>query len=268
LILPFDKQIFVHIVKKHQVDIDKFGIDVEKQNSYLNSKEYNEILHNDIQNTYYKYLYELKYNDKKFVEEFYKLLNTKDIDIIKLVSLSTFSWYIELMTKLDNENKQEKYQKFFIEKVENYIKNNINNLINMDSFHKDGIMKIIDDNKTLKEFYEQEKQKIVKDITIDIDKIKQILNKLLIENGWGYQDEELLSSISKEQHKDWLIQDRDYFELVFNFITHINSFSGSKPFKTMYYNIIQSYKELYADSIYKNKMEFIIKRFEIDTTDK
>ena len=36
----------------------------------------------------------------------------------------------------------------------------------------------------------------------------------------------------------------------------------------MYYNIIQSYKELYADSIYKNKMEFIIKRFEIDTTDK
>ena len=268
LILPFDKQIFVHIVKKHQVDIDKFEIDVKKQNSYLNSNEYNETLHNKIQNTYYKYLYELKYSDKQFVEDFYELLNTENIDIVELVGLSTFSWYIKLIQKLDNKNEQEKYQKLFIEKIENYIKNNINNLINMHSFYKDEIMKIIDDNKTLKEFYEQEKQKIVKDITIDIDKIKQILNKLLTGNGWGYQDEKLLSSIPKEQHKDWLIQDRDYFELVFGFITYINSFSGSKPFKTMYNNIIQSYKELYSDATYKNKMEFIIKRFEIDTIDK
>lgn len=267
LLLPFDKQIFINIVKKHQVDIKKFNIVIEEQNRYISSTEFNENLYEKIKNTYYRYLYELQYDDKIFAQDFFILLSTENVDVVMLVGLDTFSWYFKLIKKLNKKN-QRIYQNKFIEKVKYYIEKNINNLMKMDSFRKDEIMKIIDSNKTLSKFYAQKKQKLEEGIAIDIDKIIQILNKLLNENVWSYQNEELLSSISKKQHKAWLILNREYFELIFKFITYVNSISGSSPLKNISNMIIEIYKELYNTKHYKNKMELIIRNFKIDIDDK
>ena len=147
--------------------------------------------------------------------------------------------------------------------IDPFIKNNINSLQNLDMFTKEGVDRVLKNYEELQEYYNKQKITSNKNNTEDIETIKVKLNKLLSSNGWNHGIEELLASISIEQHQKWLIEDREYFEIVFNFISWINGFSGDKPFNIMYTNIINVYKELSKEERYKHKMKFIIDRFKI-----
>ncbi len=264
--LPFkirNDATFKNIVEKHSLDKDSFKEEIYEFNDALNLQEKNIEIHKRIDNIYFRYLYELKYDNKQFVQDFYDALNTKDVDIVQLVGLSNFEVYItRFLKELDNKEIK-KYDNMFIEKSKLYIKNNINSLQNLDMFTKEGVDRVLKNYEELQEYYNKQKITSNKNNTEDIETIKVKLNKLLSSNGWNHGIEELLASISIEQHQKWLIEDREYFEIVFNFISWINGFSGDKPFNIMYTNIINVYKELSKEERYKHKMKFIIDRFKI-----
>ena len=264
--LPFkirNDATFKNIVEKHSLDKDSFKEEIYEFNDALNLQEKNIEIHKRIDNIYFRYLYELKYDNKQFVQDFYDALNTKDVDIVQLVGLSNFEVYItRFLKELDNKEIK-KYDNMFIEKSKLYIKNNINSLQNLDMFTKEGVDRVLKNYEELQEYYNKQKITSNKNNTEDIETIKVKLNKLLSSNGWNHGIEELLASISIEQHQKWLIEDREYFEIVFNFISWINGFSGDKPFNIMYTNIINVYKELSKEEKYEHKMKFIIDRFKI-----
>lgn len=254
---------FKNIVEKHSLDKDFFKDEIYKFNQDINLQERNAEIHKIIDNIYFRYLYELEYDNKQFVQDFYGALNTKDIDIVQLVGLSNFEVYItRFLKELDNKE-IEKYNNMFIEKSKLYIKNNINSLQNLDMFTKNGVDRVLNNYEELQKYYNKQKITSDKNNTDDLETIKVKLNKLLSSNGWNHEIEELLASISIEQHQKWLIENREYFEIVFNFISWINGFSGDKPFNIMYTNIINVYKELSKEEKYEHKMKFIIDRFKI-----
>ena len=259
--VPFNlKKSFEKIIEKHSIDLEYFKIEIEKFNLNIMQDESKNTLYQDIQDTYYKYLYELKYDEKSFIKDFYAQLNTTDIDIVELVGLSNFEVYIkDFLKKLDNGDT--KYDKLFIEKSKIYIKNNISTLKNLDMFTKKGVDRVLGDYKELQEYYTKLKSKAIDIKTNSKDEIKEIINKLLSDNGWNKQTEELLSNIDLEHHKKWMIEDREYFELIFNFMDWIKGFSGDKPFSEMYKNIMSIYMKLSKENNYKHKMKFIIDRF-------
>jgi len=259
------KKSFEKIIEKHSVDLEFFKEEIEKFNLSIVKEESNSILYQKIQDTYFKYLYELEYNDSSFVKDFYALLNTTDIDIVQLVGLSNFEFYITKLLKPLDSKETKKYDKLFMEKSKIYIQNNISTLANLDMFTKEGVDRVLEDYQELQEHYSTLKTQTVEEKTNSKDEIKEVINELLSKNGWNKQTEELLSNVDIKQHKEWMIDDREYFELIFEFVDWIKNFSGDKPFSEMYNNIIEVYIELSTENKYKNKMKFIIDRFGIIT---
>lgn len=254
------KNSFETIIKKHSVDLEFFKTEIEKFNLSIVQEESQRALYQKIQDTYFKYLYELEYDDNSFVKDFYELLNTTDTDIVQLVGLSNFEVYIkDFLKELGTE--LTKYDTLFIEKAKIYIKNNISTLENLDIFTKQGVDRVLNDYQELQKYYETLKTQKVEEKTNSKDDIKELINKLLSDKGRNKQTEEILSNIDTKYHKEWMINDREYFELIFNFVDWIKGFSGDKPFSEMYKNIMTIYRELSEEKKYKYKMKFIIERF-------
>ena len=117
--------------------------------------------------------------------------------------------------------------------------------------------------KELEGYYHKLKgQDYTKDEEADVKKlIEQLLNK----NGYNALQELLMSKIPKVVHKKNLIEDREYFELVFKFMNWLNSFAGTKPFESFYNMTTEIYKELYTENEYKHRMAFVINNFGINT---
>lgn len=250
------------VIEKHTIDLISVKEEINRLNELINKEDKEIELSKNIKEKYFNYMYDLKYESTEFVNEFYELLNTENIDIIRLLSLSTFEFYItEFLIKLDESNKP-KYDKLFIEKTKLYILENLNNLENLDMFARSNISKILENYIELEIYYNSLKS--VSDIDeIDLkQRVKEILKKLLLKrNGWNKSDEKLLSSINNELHEKWLIEDKEYFELIFKFMEWIESFSGEKPFNEMYNNILFLYVELSNNPKYSHKLKFILGRF-------
>jgi hypothetical protein len=73
-----------------------------------------------------------------------------------------------------------------------------------------------------------------------------------------------LKNIRYELHKEWLIEDKEYFKKVLNFIRFLQSFSGGKPFIDFYQKTIDIYKELRKEKDFQNKMKLHLKNLGID----
>jgi hypothetical protein len=250
------------VIEKHTIDLLSAKEEINRLNEMIIKENEESKLSKNIKEKYFKYMYDLKYESTDFVNEFYELLNTEKIDIIRLLSLSTFEFYItEFLIKLDESNKP-KYDKLFIQKTKLYISENLNNLENLDMFARSDISKILENYTELEIYYNSLKSVSTIDEINLKQSVKEILKKLLLErNGWNKSDEKLLSSINNELHEKWLIEDKEYFELIFKFMEWIKSFSGEKPFNEMYNNVLFLYVELSNNPKYSHKMKFILNRF-------
>lgn len=258
---PILKKSFEKIIEKHFVDLDFFKDEVKKFNSIILQQENKNNLYKSIQEKYFDYLYDLTYEDKTFVDEFYKLLNTDDVDIVQMVGLSNFEFYItDFLKKLDSIN-ENKYNTLFVKKAKTYITNNINSLENLDMFTKEGVDRVLEDYQELQSYYEIIKTETINKKTNSKDEVTGIITKLLSDKGWSKQTEGFLSNIDSQHHKKWMIEDREYFELIFNFMNWIKGFSGDKPFGETYENIIVIYIELSKEESYTHKMKFILDKF-------
>ena len=255
---PSLKKSFEMIVEKHSVDLEFFKKEIEAFRLNIIEEE----ISKKIQDTHSRYLYELEYDNSTFVKDFYGLLNISDVDVVALVELSTFERYItEFLIKLDTEN-EETYQTLFITKVKIYIQNNIGSL-EKDMSTQQNTARILKKYPELENHYTECKNKTIYNDSTLKDNMKQIIKKVISSNqeGNNHQMTNLLSNIDTQQHKKWMIEDREYFELIFKFIGWLIAFSGEKPFGDIYEKIMIIYMELSEDKQYAHKMKFILRWF-------
>lgn len=260
-IFPYSlKKPMEQIIQKHSVDLEFFQSEIKNYNLNVKRNKFNSELKKNIDEIYFKYLYDMTYDNNTFTQELFDLLNTENVDIVEVVSLSSFEFYIKSFLMVLDEN-DDKYTEFFIKKAKVYIKNHINNLSNIDMFTREGIDRVLDDNKVLQTYYDSLKSQSSQDKTNTKEKVIKTITTLLEKRGWNSEIENSLSNIDISKHKEWMISDRDYFELIFNFIDWIKSFSGDKPFGDMYKNTMMIYVELSEMKEYKHKMKFVLERF-------
>ncbi len=256
-IFPYSlKKPMEQIIQKHSADLEFFQSEIKNYNLSVKRDKFNSELRKNIDDIYSKYLYDMTYDNNTFIQELFDLLNTENVDIVEVVSLSSFEFYIKSFLMVLDEN-DDKYTEFFIKKAKVYIKNHINTLSNIDIFTRNGL----DNSKALQTYYDSLKSQLSQDKTNTKEKVIETITTLLEKRGWNSEIENLLSNIDISKHKEWMISDRDYFELIFNFIDWINNFSGDKPFGDMYKNTMMIYAELSEIKEYKHKMKFVLDRF-------
>lgn len=253
---------YISLVNKHYIDINMFKKKILLLNESLKKDDTKTKLYDEIQDTYYKYLYDLQYDNETFVKDFHKLLNTENVDIVELVSLPTLEFYISNFLKKLDPTQSKKYDDFFIEKSKLYIKKHISTLHNLDMFSKDSFNKVLENCDELEKYYKEQKVLSQKQNQTP-ESVKNTIIEIRKKSGWSKEIEEQLSKVDIEQHKIWLAEDRKYFETLFDFMSWIDGFTGEKPFKDVYNKTIEAYKELNNDEKYAFKMKFILERFKI-----
>ncbi len=234
----------------------------EKNESEKEAKEFEE-RKKLINETYLNYMYDLKYDGKKFVDDMYKLLNNEE-NIMWMISFNTFTFYIkDFFIKLDKD-REEEFKKFYIEKSKIFIKNGYQSMQRY--FFEEADFLNQDIRKELEEYYNKLNQNDFKDTkTNQIDILKIIKSIYKDRRTYNKEEESILNQIKKEEHKDKLIQNREYFEATFDLMNWLKGFSGNKPFNNFYNTTVEVYKELFKEDNYKHKMKFVLNNFGIKT---
>ncbi|WP_257120175.1 P-loop NTPase fold protein [Arcobacter vandammei] len=262
---PEYKAIYEIATKKHLLDLDKFQEDVEEYSSWIRQYELQKNISEQANQIYFNYMYGLKYTNEKFYEDMYNLLNTNNIDIVKTVSLKSFLYYLNDFLLKSNTN-LEKYKQLLVEKMKFYIKENIYYL----DASRDSVLKeLFQEYSELEAFYQNEKKNNTKtNDKLSKEKIQDIINTIYKDKGWNPDVEKIIERIDLAKHKEWLEEDRQYFEVVFHFCSWIMGFSGEKPFKNFYNDTLEIYKELAKKEEYGYKMSFLLKHFLLDEKNK
>ncbi|MBL0686695.1 MAG: hypothetical protein JJV94_02580 [Sulfurospirillum sp.] len=258
------KGIFRDVIEKHYLKIDNFESTLRQFNNAIKTDTTNQALKDNINKTFERYLYDLQYDDKTFVDDFYNLLNSDGIDISKLIGLSNFEAYISnYLMKLDEIN-SEKYKNMFLNKAKLYIKNNLEHISSLDMLDRNGFNEILNDYGELNTFYEdKKKENIEKDITSEAD-IISILKKFK-KDGRTISNEGRLANINIANHAKFMIENREYFKLTIDFMDRANGFAGDKPYKAFYDLTIETYKKLKVsdDNKYKFKIELLLEHLKV-----
>lgn len=218
-----------------------------------------------VEKKYFQYLYDLQYADKEFAKEFFTSLQTTEFDIVKIFSLSTVSWYMELLSITDKDSESD-YKKFYLDMVKKYIENNIDSIERLNSFLKQDIIKTLENEEELKKHYESKKDELQNKKSTDKEEILKNIKYVHEKNGWSPENETIFNSINEQLHLNWLENDAKYFESILDFISWLQSFSGNPPFNEFYNKTINNYKILSGKKEYKNKMKFVLKKLKIDNT--
>ena len=135
----------------------------------------------------------------------------------------------------------------------------------MNTLLKDVQLNIINKNDELKNYFKEIKDKKQEEKINSLTK-KEIINlidEIYKNRGWEENQEKLFKDIPYDKHKEWLINDKEYFRKVFDFLNWLRSFSGNIPFKEFYDKTVQIYKELYREEKYKNKIGFVLERLNL-----
>ena len=248
-------------IKKHYIEQEGFVHELQKLNAELIKNSKNLRVYDDVKKIYNRYLYELEYDDITFVDEFYNLLDANKKGIVKIVSVSSFKWYVELMIKAD-ANKEAELRVLYIEAMKNYIDTMKDFESGVPSFAMENEISIICEDEELKHYYEQTKNSLVQTNTNDIGTIIATMKEPRRKNGWSPAEEEILNAITLQQHKEWMQESKEYLETCFDFAGWVKGFAGNKPFEVAYKNILEAIKQLAQDSRYKNKLELMVQFFE------
>jgi len=253
----YEKELF-DLIYRHSFDIAKIKlilVEKSKQNKEWKAKTN---LKEELNTKYFQYLYDMNYSDKEFSKEFFEMMENSEYDLVSLLSLGTFQWYIELLSKIDEVNKK-KYEEFYEQKVKEYIEQNIDTLEKLDSFLANEFITTLNKNNELKKFYEEQKLQKQEEVVTSLtkEKIIKLIEDVRMNNTF-FENEKILNGISYEQHKKWIITDSKYFENVLKLMKQLQGFSGNNPLQKFYDKTIEIYKKLYRKKQYKNKMEFVI----------
>lgn len=243
--------------KSFLVDKAMFLIEINKlQDKFYNSEGLQSIKL-EAEGLYNDYQFNLTYSNLDFENKMFNLFNENKNRIIDSLGLNNFKNYLNLLIKLNTKNKDQ-YDQFLIEASQLHIDNIFKNqpTSGIDYY---GLKQIFIDYSEIISYINIKIQDQGNLIKSDITNLIQQLNKPRKERSWSPEDELFLSSISIESHVENMTKSKEYLYAAFKFAQYINSFSGIKPFKETYSNILISLTKLSNISEdYKLKLENLI----------
>ncbi len=237
----------------------KIKVEQEQREKIKDAETYSK----EIKDTYFRYMYDLKYTPKDFVDKMYELLNRNENEnIMWYVDFNTFTFYVrDFLIKLD-ESEKDKYIKLYKDKVKIFIENSYKSIDRY--FFTDYDFLNEDIRNEMKKCYETLKQNDLKDKETEKIDILKIIKKIYELRRYSREEESILNTISILEHKVQLENSSDYFKATFDLMNWLKSFAGSKPFVDFYNNTLNIYEELYKDNNIKHKMKFVLNNFDIE----
>ncbi len=231
---------------------------IKKIESTIEKRE----IYNKIHELYDKFNFDLEYSSSDFSSELFEIFQENVGNIIKMLGFENFTFYINLLTEIDQDNAQKK-KDFLTEASKKFIdsqKENENSIQNM--LHKDFEDKF-GDFPDVKDYLKKVQHDLENKITGDSETFLELLKKPIQKSGWSAKDEEIISSVTTASHKKFMSKSKEYLEASFQFARWTKSFAGSKPFGSASDRILEAMKQLAADSPdYSIKLRYIIKSLE------
>jgi hypothetical protein len=256
------RQLIISAIKKHYLEEESFKEIINNLNEKINSSVENTNVYDNTYSLYNKFLYDLSYSDNDFAKEIYDIFHKNKKNIVQILGLKSFKWFIELLIKTD-ESKQKKFDKLYEKSAKKYIDYLIKDEKVEEHLHFeiDEIMSIINENDTLALYYKEEKEKLETQDASDITVVIKTMTDVRKNRGWGPKDENLLKSISVTQQKKWIEEDPSYLETAFAFARWSKGFSGDKPFGIFNKNFLEAIEILNENKEYKNKLTLMLNFF-------
>lgn len=260
---------FKELVEKNFIDIKNVSLDIKniserlENNNKQNKKQKENIEYSGkLSKLYLDYINNLEYKDEDFKKEMYKLILHKK-NVINLIGISQLTFYIkDVLMELDQKN----CQKLFIIKSKQFINQNFK-ILRHNFFEENRFIDNESKQELINYYNYLKKEDYDKENESNRIDIKKIFEKIVETRRYNDLDEIVISEILKEEHETKLIEDKDYFKLVFKFMNWINELYEEnkkyysytdRPFKDFYTMTINIYKELEKNSNYKFKIKMIL----------
>lgn len=212
-----------------------------------------ETIHNDIRVIYDKFNFNMSYSNLNFTKELFEIFETNSNEIISIIDINNFIFYINLLKELDIGNK-EKYHNFAIKLFINYLPIFLQSDERYHSRGEDKIKNIRDFDNTLDEFINEFKAD-TKDKKINsIKKVIELIRKPVESSSWG-KEPQLLMMVSDETYEKYILKNQEFVEVCFDLILHFgkNSNSGFEPFISRIIKLFEKLKN-FDNEDYKVKM--------------
>ena len=230
-----DEELLIKIIKQRKKEMNK------------------EEIRNIINTLYDKFNYNLKYKTSEFVSDLYKIFQENKDNLQHLISSNNFIFYMNKLKQLDS-SKQDKYHIFAVEVLEKYLLGYLESDEHYGRFKIEELNNIKNYDSSLQQYVDDFENRDKESQIDSIEKIIEILNKPIVNSGWG-DEPKLLSSISKEKCKEYILESSEYLEATMDLIKYIGRFSSDTGFEPFIKNNIEVFEEIRDDGKKDHKIK-------------
>jgi len=243
-----------YLIKDHFIDEEMFKEQILKLDENLKNVKNKKNISKAMSYIYNNFLYDFQYLDEVFVKEMNALFEEGKGNVISIISLGTFELYTNLLKKLSaNDN----YAELIKVELESYIDNIISNKeINIYDLKQELHNFIVKDNY-LDNYIDSKLLEIQENTRFSKDSVINLIENI----RRGISNNGYLNYISAEKHKVWLLEDKNYYKSITDFMFWFKKNKSSNLEKT-YENLESILKDLVQQDKYKNKIQFFIDELE------
>lgn len=204
---------------------------------------------------------DLQYSFDNYVKDIFSLLKQNSNNLVERVSSDNFLFYIEELIKFNNENSQ-KYKDFAVDVLKKYLERLVSSKSNF-SFDIQRIDKIKKFDSELEEYYFKLKSLDEKSIIDNKDGVLNLMLKPIEKGGCDSEDCILLSKVSIDDLKKYLLEDYNFMWNSRNFIDRFYRPKNPTEFEKYGDNLIEAMRELQEEgnNDQKVKLDKILSQF-------
>lgn len=207
-------EVVIDYIKTNIINTEKLKyVSKEKSNDHNSSELKDKIhnLHND-------FSFNLQCKNEDYSEQMYKLFEENKKDIVQIVNPNNFIFYIEELKTIDEKN-IDKYDKLSIKAIKFYICNFLNNNIEHKTYYSRDFNDIKEKMKGVRIFADKIYFRLIKNKIFDLNNIRTAIDDINM-NKYNSKTIDMLTALSMEECKKYILQDSEITEGIFEFLRH------------------------------------------------
>lgn len=207
-------EVVIDYIKTNIIDTEKLKyVSKEKSNDHnsFNLKDKIHNLHND-------FSFNLQCKNEDYSEQMYKLFEENKKDIVQIVNPNNFVFYIEELKTIDEKN-IDKYDKLSTKAIKFYICNFLNNNIEHKTYYSRDFNDIKEKMEGVRIFADKIYFRLIKNKIFDLNNIRTAIDDINM-NKYNSKTIDMLTALSMEECKKYILQDSEITEGIFEFLRH------------------------------------------------
>ena len=212
---------------------------------------------NNIRVIYDKFNFNMGYTNLDFTKDLFEIFQINSDEIIEIVDINSFIFYINLLKELDKDN-EEKYHTFAVELFIKHLPIFLQSDGRYHSWGEEKVKNIREFDDILDDFIDSFKADTKEKKIDSIEKVIELIKKPVQSNGWG-KEPQLLMMVSDETYENYILENQEFVEVCFDLIRYFGKSSNS-GFELFINRIIKLFEKLQNsnDENYKVKMTKIL----------